>query len=587
MTRLRSKQKTKKAMTKNKSRKSLSANYSKNSKGKKRIKSSKFMMVMFALIFAVSGVYLLLNSLASTATLTSIEAETMSLEPTAAIIVDSTASGGKAVRMDKPGSASGSFSLSSPATNIVVRSKAGLCSGSPRLSVIVDGIQVHSNSMSATSWTDISIAKPLIVGQHTLNVSFTEDFDSYKGNKLKCSRSLYLDKIYALGDVAPPPPPPPAASKVYGTLQSSTSRISTNKDAGVNLVTLSIHWDRFEPAEGQLDTAYIASIKDQISQYRNAGMQIILGTGIHHPPSWLFNYPYSRYIDQYGDVYAPGLSGKNIANMIFNQNMRDKQETYLNRVFTQLGTDFYAVRLGGGWYGELNYPDNNYNNHSNAYWAYDQIAQGNATGLPSSMTKAPITGWRPGSTSVNHDAARSFANWYMASLQNYHDWQITTVRKLYPGKLLMLYPSWGIRPGQLDAAIAVDLNGSTSAEINGEVSRGFDYARYVGGITDPNVVVYSTWLNADDSNDGSTNPAIWSPIHYLASLANSNPVQPKVFGENTGADTAADMTRSFNQMRKYNLLGIVWAFEPELYSGTYASITDYKNAIAQDKSLAQ
>ena len=67
-----------------------------------------------------------------------------------------------------------------------------------------------------------------------------------------------------------------------------------------------------------------------------------------------------RYVDQYGDVYAPLETGKKIANMVFVQKMRDKQKAYLQRLFATLGTDFYGVRLGGGWYGELNYPEATY-----------------------------------------------------------------------------------------------------------------------------------------------------------------------------------------------------------------------------------
>ena len=57
----------------------------------------------------------------------------------------------------------------------------------------------------------------------------------------------------------------------------------------------------------------------------------------------------------------------------------------------------------------------------------------------------------------------------------------------------MMYPSWGIRPGQIDAAVADQLAGKTSAEVNGELPRGFDFARFIHGITDPDVIVYCTW----------------------------------------------------------------------------------------------
>src|SRR5690606_18425367 len=119
---------------------------------------------------------------------------------------------------------------------------------------------------------------------------------------------------------------------------------------------------------------------------------------------------------------------------------------------------------------------------ANCYWAFDPFAQGKKPGLPAGMTPCPVPGWKPGDASPDHASARAFIHWYLDSLKHYHDWQITTVRKHYAGPLMMLYPSWGIRPGQLDAAIAADLAGTTPAEKNGELQRGFDFARFIGGL---------------------------------------------------------------------------------------------------------
>jgi hypothetical protein len=371
--------------------------------------------------------------------------------------------------------------------------------------------------------------------------------------------------------------------RVYGTLQSSPSRLPQITAAGVDLVTLSVRWNRFEPVEGQIDSGYLSQVRNEVAQYRAAGMEIVLGTGVHHPPAWVLNHPDSRYVNQYGDPYASAETGKGIANMIFNQTMRDKQDAYLGRLFGALGTDFYGVRLGGGWYGELNYPEPTYNGRTNSYWGFDAIALGDTGGLPEHVRPNPVPNWRPGMPSRTNEPAR-FANWYMESLRNYHDWQITTVRQWYGGRLLMLYPSWGIRPGQLDAAVAANLAGTTTAERNGEIQRGFDFARYIAGITDPDVVVYTTWLNADASADNRADQRYWSPVKYLAHLAQSRPQPLDVMGENTGRDTAQDMSLSFHQLRQHQLIGLVWAFEPELFDDTHATINDYAHEIATDRT---
>lgn len=376
----------------------------------------------------------------------------------------------------------------------------------------------------------------------------------------------------------------PRAPRLYGTLQSAPERVASNAAAGVRLVTLSVAWHRAEPREGHLDGAYLRSLRDDLAQYRRAGMQVVLSPGVQYPPGWLFDYPNSRFQNQYGDTYAPTQPGKNVANMVFNQQMRAKQQAYLGRVFEALGTDFYAVRLGGGWYGELNYPEPGYAGRSNAYWAFDPVAQGKAGGLPAGMAPSPVPGWQPGTPSPDHDAARRFAEWYLESLRNYHDWQIRTARRWYPGRLLMLYPSWGVRPGQLEVAVAADLAGTTAVERNGEVQRGFDFARYIRGITDPGVVVQTTWLDADPRGDRGRDPQHWSPVKWLSHLATDRPVPLAVMGENSGHDTVRELEVAVRQARAYGLLAVVWAFEPELYGDRgHASIRDYAAAIAEDR----
>lgn len=366
----------------------------------------------------------------------------------------------------------------------------------------------------------------------------------------------------------------------YGTLQTSTSRISTNFSAGIRLAHIDLGWDQYEPNEGTFNSTYINSVKSQITSYRNAGMQVVLGFGIQQPPSWVFSYPNSRYVNQFDQQFTSATNGKNTSNMVFNDTLRQKQENYIKQVFSDLGSNFYAVRIGGGWYGELNYPDASFGGSNNNYWAYDNIAQGKTAGLPSGISANPVPGWIPGSASTNHTNASQFINWYLNSLKDYHDWQIKAYRKYYTGPLAMLYPSWGVRPGQLSAAVNVDLNGSTSTESNGELQRGFDYARYVSGINDPNVFVYTTWLNASNSGDGGTDQTQWSPIHYLWALASNNPLRLKTWGESSGANTFTEMQLCFMQINNYGLPGMMWAFEPELYGGTYASLVNYQSLIS-------
>lgn len=375
---------------------------------------------------------------------------------------------------------------------------------------------------------------------------------------------------------------------VYGVLQPQMNHLAQNYKAGVRVVTLEIGWNLYEPQQGLFSSDYLQQLKRRLAAYRAAGMQVMLELGIQYPPAWIFQKRNSRFINQYGDAFAADPTGGNCGvNAVFNPAMRDLIGAYVRQVFADLGTDFYAVRLGGGRYGEVGYPDSRYAGKSNCYWAFDPLAQGKVSGLPAGMKPCPVPGWIPGTPSPDHAAARAFANWYMACLQNYHDWQIAHMRRYYHGPLAMLYPSFGIRPGQLDLAVSGDLNGGTSPEKNGEVQRGFDFARFVAGIRDPKVIVYGTGIDfprpgpyVDDTSD---NPALWCSIHWLSTLAAAHHPPLAVWGENAGHNDAADMQLCFRRVRMYGLMGMMWAFDPELHDKHHASIEDYARLIAQEK----
>jgi len=68
-------------------------------------------------------------------------------------------------------------------------------------------------------------------------------------------------------------------------------------------------------------------------------------------------------------------------------------------------------------------------------------------------------------------------------------------------------------------------------------------------------------------------------VLLLADLARRNPLGLAVWGENTGRNDRAAMARCFERIRSLDLMGIVWAFEPELFDGRYASLSDLEGFI--------
>ncbi len=369
-------------------------------------------------------------------------------------------------------------------------------------------------------------------------------------------------------------------SFMFGTVASTSNHASSDYAAGIRLVTLGLAWDQFEPAPGEFDATYIAKMRSEIAGFKNAGLRIVLDPGVQYTPSWVLQVPDGRYVNQYGQPYVDTASGKNIANLVFNQKQRDDYANYLARAMNDLGANtFYGVRLGGGWYNELQYPGQNWGGHTNCYWAFDDLAQGRATGLAQGVSADPVPDWKPDNGAVDHAAASTFINWYLASMANFQNWQIATMRQYYPGYLFMLYSSWGVRDGQIAEAVADNLGGKSSTEINGEIQRGTDYAQFIADVKDPGVVVYTTWLDASDGSDASTDSREWRPVHWLAQLAAQNPNHLKVFGENTGHGSYTDMDFTLTQAKAYGLMGMMWAFEPELYGSGFASLKDYQTLI--------
>ena len=350
--------------------------------------------------------------------------------------------------------------------------------------------------------------------------------------------------------------------------------LSKESAAGIQIKTFSLSWKKVYPAKGILDSSYVERKRSELNQLYQSGFEVILLLGYHDVPGWVHEeYADSYYINQYGDRYED-TDNAGDANLVYNPVLQKLTEDYIQTIFSYFGTNFVAVRIGGGRYGELTYPPAEYANKTNCYWAFDQNA----------IAKSPVPDWRPGDPSPAGEATK-FLDTYLDTLVDYQNWQIATVRKSYAGWIMVLYPSWGIRPGDEDAAIQGNLSGNTSAEKNGEIQRGYDFARQVMAIDDPNVIITTTWLDADASADNSPDLRYWSPVKYLAYLADRHPLSLPLFGENTGKGTRAEMELSSAQMERYDLLGMAWYNEIELFSGQYANLEDYRRVILKHSNF--
>ncbi|HYM83635.1 MAG TPA: hypothetical protein VEY67_05760 [Candidatus Dormibacteraeota bacterium] len=365
------------------------------------------------------------------------------------------------------------------------------------------------------------------------------------------------------------PTPRPAASTVrWAIIGNDGTHLSPERSAGLTTKVFELGWSSYETANGVFSGGYIAAKRSEAAALRAAGFTLILSLGVQYTPAWMMSLPNAYYVDQYGTRYDDASSGSGRANLIWNEELRALEARYIARVFADLGTDWAAVRIGGGRYGELGYPVASYGTETNTYWAFDANA----------ARSDPVPGWKPGMASPNGEAGR-FAAWYLDRLAGYATWQASTVRSHFAGRLMVLFPSFGIRPGQLAAAVAANLSGATSPERNGEVPRGYDYARQVKALSAfSGIVLASTWLDCPYGNDASASPVDWRPIHYLTYLA--APYGMARYGENTGQGSASVLEFTAAQARTYGLLGFAWFNEREVYAGSYATISDIARIVA-------
>jgi hypothetical protein len=378
----------------------------------------------------------------------------------------------------------------------------------------------------------------------------------------------------AFGSAVAPATSPAQSTFIWALMGDRMGRLDAERMAGVTARVVRISWKDSEPTQDAENPKYVDSKRQEFDRLHAAGFQVIADIGLQDTPPWIHQTcTDSYYVDQFKDTYNPGEVDSGDANLVFNQQVQTLAERYLRRLLDDLGTRIDFIRIGGGHWGELTYPSMRYRGHTNCYWAFDRQA----------LRTNPVPAWSPGDASP-HGEARLFINWYLDQLANYQLWQIGVVRRSFSKPMMILYPSWGIRPGQLNTAIADNLSGTSSAEINGEVPRGFDFARQIDRLTDANLFLSSTWLDADGSGDDTIDQTRWSPIHYLAHLARAHHPNLRLFGENTGQGSAAKLAFTVSQARRFGLCGFAWFNQEELENRSgFATLNDF-HSFARDSN---
>ena len=419
-----------------------------------------------------------------------------------------------------------------------------------------------SGRATALMWLSIDVSDAVTSGRLlSLSVLGRNDrvlpFDSREGTSpprlvLRLARSQ-------------PDPPDSVAWGMFSAPNDPVPPELCSSSSGVQVMGVEFRWRSLEPADDSWSVSGFDALRERVARIRTAGCLILLNIGLHHAPDFVLDAPGGRFMNQYGATYT----ASDEPNLIFNEGLRAEAQEYVDRVFLELGTDFYAVRVGGGHWGELQYPAV-FNDPAGAgcidtlvqeppgglcnyYWAFDANAQADK------QAAAIDPAWTPGDPSPNGEAAL-FLDWYLAKLTEFQDWQIAALRQGgYQGTAAVLYASWGMRDGDFDRAVATDLSGTSSPEINGEVQRGYDHRRHILGLIDANVAKWGTWGQRAGT---------------LAWLASVNPPGRSIplMAENSGPGTAEKAWALVQNCRQHGASMCAWVRWGEEHQALLAAV---------------
>jgi hypothetical protein len=341
-----------------------------------------------------------------------------------------------------------------------------------------------------------------------------------------------------------------------GLISPESGQLTALTGTAVRRVVISAHWDAVEPGRGDFDQTALADLRRRSAAARGAGLGVVLDLGLQYPPAWVFALPgATRFVNQYGDVWHGRRPSEDAPNAVYDPAVRAAEADYIEVLGRALGAEqVAAVRVGGLLSGELRYPPAVVGDHADCLWFFDPVAQ----------AASPVPAWRPGQGSASQ--ARRALDYYFASLTRYEVALMRTVDTAFHGVAQqVLFPSWGLRPGMVDAAINAGLHNTTNAERNGMLSAGLDWDAQVRAIarTGIRATVYSTWVDAP--SEGSTVAEI-PPIAYLVRLARQYGLP--VAGENTGGGGRAALALSMERLGALRLNGVMYMSGPSIADGS-------------------
>jgi hypothetical protein len=358
--------------------------------------------------------------------------------------------------------------------------------------------------------------------------------------------------------------PPTGEKALLGTFDVvGAGQMNAWAAAGGTAVVVPVIWANAQPSAGGAVTLQSAGndgqdVLSEIAEARAAHLEVFLELDLQYPPDWV-KQSVPQYVDQGGNAFSGSVPGQDVRDWVWSQTGREAVAGFaagaIGALAPALG-EIAGIRVGGGMYGEMQYPDDGSTvNGQPSYWGYDSAAQGGVD-LASGELRSPLPGYVYGQGSTAQDA--EWASWYLHSLGNFVHWYIVQLRADgWQGPVYVLHPSYGVRENW----------SLRSQEYQLQLALGTDYAVQMDSYdTLPNAWPWSTW--ADDAEPyyfpGDTVDSDMAAWRKLLLLAQQRGLASHIIGESTGGGGVSAIDRLTGGAMRAGYSGIFYLDYPAL-----------------------
>lgn len=355
--------------------------------------------------------------------------------------------------------------------------------------------------------------------------------------------------------------------------------------AGGTAVVVPVIWADAQPSQGGAVTLQAAgnegqSVLAEIAEARAAHLQVYLELDLQYPPDWV-KQSVPQFVNQAGTPFSSTIPGKDIRDWVWSEAGREAVAAFaagaLSDLQPELG-EIAGIRVGGGIYGEMQYPDDGSMVEGQpSYWGYDAAAQ-SGTGLAAGEQATPLPGYVYGHGTTSENA--EWASWYLQSLGNFVHWYILQLRQDgWQGPVYVLEPSYGMRENW----------SPRSPEYELQLALGTDYAVQMDAYdTLPNAWPWSTW--ADDAepfyypgDPVDSDQAAW---RKLLEVAQERGLASHIMGENTGGGGATAIDQLMSGALRAGYRGIFYLDYPALTANGGTLLNALVSTFDEQLSLA-